>query len=320
MPAPAEWRKRMPMCERLTGLIAAPHTPMRPDGDLNLDVAEKLASALVADEVRGAFVCGSTGEAMSLTAEERMHVAQRWCDVAGGDFKIIVHVGGNCLRECRALAAHARKIGAHAVGAFAPHFYKPSGLEALADFCGQIASAAPDLPFYYYHIPFRTGVHLGVCDLLKLGSERIASLAGVKFTCEDLMDFGRCVRLEGGRFNMLFGRDEMLLAGLVLGADGAVGSTYNYAAPLYQRILAAYRNGDLSTARECQGKAADLVAALQRLGGLSTSKAIMKIVGLDCGPLRPPLQNLSPEEFRTLRAELERVGFFEYCTRGAGGQ
>lgn len=301
------------MAEHLTGLIAPPPTPMEADGALNLETVEAQAAALVEDGVAGAFVCGTTGESASLTVAERMEVAERWASVAAPDFAVIVQVGHDCLADCRLLAQHAERIGARAIGCLPPHFFKPASIADLIAFCVEVAAAAPELPFYYYHIPAMTGVTFPVADVLAAGAEQIPTLAGAKFTHEDLMDFGRCVELDGGRFNMLFGRDEMLLAGLALGARGAVGTTYNCAAPLYGRIMRAFEAGDLTAARAEQAHARDLVTALRRFGIIAATKAVMAMNGIDCGPVRPPLRDLTAEERGALRAELERIGFFDWA-------
>ncbi len=149
----------------------------------------------------------------------------------------------------------------------------------------------------------------GFAPFLKLASKRIPNLAGIKFTHENLMDYSRCLNFEGGRYNILIGRDEILLAGLALGATGAVGSTYNYMAAFYHQVIQAFQAGDWETARRAQLQAIEVIAIMSRRGGVSAAKAMMKLVGLDCGPMRPPLQNLSPEAFESLTRELERVGF-----------
>jgi N-acetylneuraminate lyase len=291
---------------------------MHSDGELNLDAIERYADMLVASGVKGAFVCGSTGEFASLTVDERMRVAGRWIEASGDALKVIVHVGSTCLADARALASHAQETGADAVAAVPPYYIRPAGVDDLVEFCSGIASAAPGLPFYYYHIPSMAGVDIEVADFLAKGSGRIPNLAGAKFTHEDLMDFGRCVRLADGAFNMLFGRDEILLSALAHGARGAVGTTYNYAAPLYLRLMEAFDAGDMDGARSEQARAVEMIEILTKAGGpLSCGKAVMKMLGVDCGPPRPPLRSPSGEEAAALRAELERIGFFEYCMRGA---
>lgn len=301
--------------EHLTGLIPAMFTPMNRQGDLATDRIEPLCEALVRGGVRGVLVCGTTGECLSLTTEERMRLAQRWTDVAGGELAVLVHVGHNCLPAAKALTSHAHKIRAHAVAAFAPSYFRPKSPEDLTAFCTEIASAAPELPFYYYHIPSMTGVNIPVYDFFQVAGRRIPNLAGTKYTHNDLMDFGRALRMEGGRFDMLFGRDEFLLSALALGARGAVGTTYSFAAPLYVDILKAWDAGDPDTAGELQNRAMELVSVFRRFGDLPAGKAMMEMIGLDCGAVRLPLRNLSRQERSGLRTSLDEIGFFEYCVR-----
>lgn len=300
----------------LTGLIAAPFTAFHADGSLNLPLIEKQTASLIANGVAGAFVCGTTGEGASLTTAERMQAAERWQSAAGEALRIIVHVGHASLAECRALAAHAQKIGAAGVGCLAPFFFKPSSVEDLVLYCAEVAAAAPELPFYFYHIPSMTGVNFPAAEFLRAAANRIPNLAGIKFTFENLMDYADCVRFEGGRYDILFGRDEILLAGLSLGARGAIGSTYNFAAPVYHRIIAAFEKGDIATAQTEQARANAMISAFLRFGGLPAGKAIMKMIGIDCGPVRLPLRTLTAVSEAKLREELERAGFFEFCSRG----
>ncbi len=300
----------------IKGLVAAPFTPFRANGSVDFDRIESLAASLVSNKVVGAFVCGTTGEGVSMTTAERMKVAARWQACAGKKLRVIVHVGHTSLGDSRALAAHAQKIGAAAVGCMAPYCFKPANAEDLVSYCAPVAAAAADLPFYYYHIPCVTGVTVPALEFLRVAGDRIPNLAGVKFTHENLMDFAACVRWEGGRYNMLYGRDEMLLEGLAAGAEGAVGSTYNYSAPVYHQVIAAFACGDLPAAQAYQARANAAIAVLIRYGGLPPAgKAFMKAIGLDCGPTRPPLRPLTAEQAEALRAEAEAAGFGEIASR-----
>ncbi len=297
------------MTKRINGLVAAPFTAMNPDGGLNLDMIERQARALVDNGVTGAFICGTTGEGMSLSMDERLQLAERWMAVAPRSLRVIVHVGHHTVGESRTLAAHAEKIKAHAFATIGPTFFRATNVEQLVEFSAQIAAGAPNLPFYYYHMPAMVGVELPMYEFLKLASKRIPNLAGLKFTHENLMDYNRCLNFEGGRYDILWGRDEILLAALAFGATGAVGSTYNYMARCYHRVLSAFKVGDWEAARRAQSQAIEVIAIMSRRGGLAAGKAMMKLIGLDCGPVRAPLQNLSPEAFESLARELERVGF-----------
>ena len=289
-------------------LIAPPHTPFDSRGALDLDVVQRQADHFRDTGVSGVFVCGSTGEGQSLTVEERMALAARWTDVAGpGDLDVIVQVGSNCQPDAVRLAEHAAQAGAQAISSQAPCYFKPAAVDDLIDFFEPIAKAAPSLPFYFYDIPALTGVSLSTVEFLRRAGNRLPNLAGVKYTNGDLIQFQECLRLDDGRYEIWFGCDEALLAGYALGARGAVGSTYNFAAPLYHRMIAAYDSGDGQTARRLQAKSVDLVRACQSYGYSGAAKSVMSMLGIDCGPVRSPLRNLSTAQIAELRQELERL-------------
>ena len=305
------------MHHRFRGLVAAPFTPFNSDRSVNLDAIPAYARLLRDNDVGAAFVCGTTGEGLSMTSEERQRVAEAWMRSAGPKLPVIVHVGHTTLEEARRLTAHAAEIGATAISALAPCFFKPRDNDELVEWCAAVASAAPRVPFYYYHIPSMTGVTLPVAEFLAKAEKRIPTLAGIKFTYEDLPDYSRCVAFGGGKYEILFGRDERLVAGLEHGAQGAVGSTYNYAAPLYNALIRAYHVGDLAEARALQAKSVAMIDACNGIGvtHLAASKAVMAWLGVDCGPVRLPLRQPTAEELSTLRGKLEGIGFFEFACR-----
>jgi N-acetylneuraminate lyase len=298
---------------KTTGLIAAPFTPMHADSSINLGAIEGYAQHLHSNGVVGAFVCGTTGEAMSLTLEERMSVAETWMKKAPKGLRVIVHVGHTTLGDCKKLASHAQSIGADSTSCMAPFFFKPNSAESLVQWCEQVASAAPKLPFYYYHIPSMTGVSIPAYEFLKIASDRIPNLVGVKFTYEDLDDFKSCLDFKNGRYDLLFGRDERLLSSFAIGARGAVGSTYNFAAPIYQKLIAAFEAGDQATAEKHQALAVKMIDTLVQGGPspIATFKWFMKRLGVDCGPARAPLQNPSNAQMAHLEEQLKVLGLLD---------
>ncbi len=283
------------------GLMAAPHTPMTESGDLNLEMVTTQAEHLLKMGVKGVFVAGTTGECQSLTIDERMNLAQAWSKVAKGKLVFMVHVGHNCARDSRELAKHAKSMGVDAISSASPCFFKPGSHSDLVEFQAKVASAAPDLPFYHYHIPSFTGVTGPVAPFLRLASKKIPNLVGVKFSHSDLSDLLECSILDGGRFEVLFGCDEMLLGAMAMGVRGAVGSTYNFAAPIYLEMLNAFEKGDVEKTRTLQEKSVALVRLIQEFGGIAGGKAIMGALGVECGPVRTPLHKLSSQEIQTLR-------------------
>jgi N-acetylneuraminate lyase len=294
----------------LTGLIPACHTPFNRAGHLDLSVVPRQAELFRESGLSAVFVGGTTGEWSSLTREERMALCDRWTEAAGTDLKVAVHVGHNCQAEAVALASHARESGAAAVAAVSPSYFRPVTVSDLIDFLVPIAAAADPLPFYYYQIPSMTGVRLPASLLLFEGRGRIPNLRGLKFSHDDLVDLQHCVRADDGGCDVLFGFDECLLAGLVLGVRGAVGCGYNFAAGHFQALMRAFTRGDLDEARARQVEAAALVQLLGKYGFLAASKAVMGLIGVECGPVRPPLRNLTGEEREWLAVELRSFELF----------
>lgn len=298
--------------QKLEGLIAAPFTPMTADGALNMSAVKPYADLLVASGVKGVFICGTTGESASLTTDERKAVAEAWVAAAAGRLKVIVHVGSNCAADAIALARHAEQSGADAIGAMAPYFFKPQTAAELVAWFTPIANSN-SLPFYYYNMPSMSGVSVPVAEFLALGGKAMPTLAGVKFTHNNLMEMSQCLMLDGGRYEVLHGYDEILLCGLSLGATAAVGSTYNYAAKVYNRLIEAFRAGDIAAAAALQQYSVKIVEVIiKHGGGVRGGKAIMRLMGVDCGSCRLPLAPFTEAEYVELEAELEAIDFFNH--------
>lgn len=303
--------------EKINGLINAPFTAFHHDGSLNVEPVAKYANMLINHGVCGVFVNGSSGEGHLLTDEERMLNAEAWVDAAPEGFKVIVHVGSNSIKTSQKLALHAKQIGAYATSVMGPTFPKINRTEELVAYCEQIANVTPDLPFYYYHIPAFTGVNLSMLELLKAVDGRIDNFAGIKYTFESLYEFTQCRRYKGGKYDMLHGQDETLLPSLAFGgAQGCIGGTFNYAAGLYVQIRDAFAKGDLAQAQELQYKSLDLIDVICRYrGNIVGGKQIMRLTGLELGPNRSPFQNLSEQEFESMKAELEAIDFYSFANK-----
>jgi len=242
----------------------------------------------------------------------------QWTRCKDDQFKVLIHVGHDSLKTAQQLARHAQDIGAHGIGAMAPPFMKTRTLKDLVSYNKEIALSAIELPFYYYHIPVMTGANYEMIDFLHEATNRIPNLAGIKFTHENLMDMKLCLEFEDRRYSILHGRDEILLAGLSLGVTGAIGSTYNYLAPLFHKILKAFGTGDLNQANKLQYKAIQIIQVLiQHGGGVCAGKSIMKLVGLDLGKPRLPNVGLTSQQETILFSELRQLKFDDFTVRYA---
>jgi N-acetylneuraminate lyase len=297
----------------LSGLTAATHTPFHADGSLNLDVIPLQSEHMLKNGIQTVFIGGSTGESHSLSLAERQALSQRWTEVTRNtSLRVVVHVGSNCLSDSKVLAAQAQQLGAAAISALAPSYFKPRSLDVLIDCMAEIANTATQTPFYFYDIPSMTNVHFSAWEFLSKAGSRIPSLAGVKFTNSDLMLFQLCLNADAGKWDVAFGSDEYLLAALALGAQGAVGSSYNFAAPIYHRVISAFGRGDFKAAREEQLRSVRLIQLLASFGYMGAAKAVMEMLGVPVGPPRLPNTRLTGEQVSELRKSLEAMGFFEW--------
>ena len=303
--------------EKIKGLIDAPFTPFHEDGSLNLAPIPEYAALLARNGLKGVFINGSSGEGYMLTEEERMQLAEAWMAAVPEDFKVIVHVGSTSVMSSRRLAEHAQKIGAWGIGAMATPFPKIGSIEQLCRYCEEIASAAPNLPFYYYHIPAFNGAFLSMYDFLKAVDGRIPNFAGIKYTFESLYEYNRCRRYQNGKFDMLHGQDETILPCLAMGgAQGGIGGTTNYNGRCLTGILEAWKKGDLEKARQLQDFAQDVIDVICNFrGNIVGGKRIMKLIGLDLGPNRVPFMTVTEEEELELRRQLEAIDFFSHCNK-----
>jgi N-acetylneuraminate lyase len=294
-------------------LIPAVLTPFHSDGSLALQKVEQQAALLHADGVSAVFVGGTTGEFSSLTIPERLALAERWLQVGREmDWTVLIHVGANCLEDSCTLAAQAQKFGAGGIAMLSPHYFKPASIEVLIACCAKVAASAPDTPFYFYDIPALTGVHVPITDWVEQAYERIPNFAGIKYTHTDLLAFQMLLQCCNGQLQVFYGMDEHLLAAWVLGGKTAVGSGYNFAAPLFHRLLQAAEGGDLTTARQEQWRAARLINKMMSLGYLASAKELLRIRGVDLGPVRLPLQDLTIEQVANLRRYVSEEGVEQY--------
>ena len=303
--------------EKIEGLIDAPFTPFKENGDVNLEPIPAYARMLAENGLKGVFINGSSGEGYMLTSEERMQIAEAWMKAAPAGFKVIVHVGSCCVRESRRLAEHAQTIGAWGIGAMAPPFPKIGRIEELVKYCEEIACGAPELPFYFYHIPAFNGAFLPMTELLKAVDGRIPNFAGIKYTFESIYEYNQCRLYADGKFDMLHGQDETILPSLAMGgARGGIGGTTNYNGRCLVGIIDAWKQGDIEKARALQNYAQEVINVICHFrGNIVGGKRIMKLMGLDLGPNRTPFRNITEEEEKQLKAELDAIDFWNHCNR-----
>lgn len=297
----------------MKNLIAATYAPMHDNGEVNIGIVPEYASFLKANGVSGIFANGSTGDFASLSIEERKTLIDAWTKEKEDDFFITNHVGDINLNIAVELAGHSADK-ADAIATLAPFYFKPN-LEKLVDYCYAIAQAAPNIPFYYYHIPDLTGANFSMPDFMHKASKQIPNFAGLKFTQNNLVHYTEAKLFNHKAFNILFGVDEAFLSSLPLGATGWVGSTYNHLAPLYLAIRNYFEQGEHEKAVELQNKAIAFVNIVASFGGFNGGgKSFMKVLGLDFGPARFPHTTLNHAQLNEIKKQLNEMGLTPYLS------
>ena len=293
--------------KKFKGLIAATVTPMLRNGEVNYGMIDTYAEFLIRQGVNGVFVCGTTGESLFLDATERMKIAECWVKYAD-KLDVFVHVGCVSYKDAQKLAEHAQKSGASAISAMGPCFLQPKGVLELVEYNEMIAEKAPDIPYYYYHIPGTSGVNINMLDFLRIADKYIPNLNGIKYTSYNTMEMQECISFDNNKFDILHGHDETLLNGLILGATGGIGTSYNITASYYNKLLAAFYAGKVTEAVKMQNDILPFIRLMiKHENAIVGIKAMLNIIGIDCGPCRLPLRNLTLEEMQNLEMEMKNV-------------
>lgn len=277
----------------IQGIVPALVTPFNDDENysLNLDAVPAIMQPMIDAGVGGFFICGSTGEVLTLTMDERRAMAEKVMEVmnsqpADKQIPVIVHVGATSAENAADLAQHAKTIGAPAVGTLPPMDRDNATVDNDIAYYRAVG-AASDLPLYVY---WRSDMNKGSIrpkDFLDKMAD-VPTFAGIKFVDPNFHIMQSMKHLSGGTLNCLTGPDEMFLGGLVLGSDGAIGSTYNIMANHFVSIYRDFQAGRITEAMEKQAQAGELIEALVGFGVVTAgTKAIMTHRGLPVGPCRP---------------------------------
>lgn len=290
------------------GINPAMFTPLTDDGDaISPDRLRKLIAFLLGQEVSGLFICGSTGEGVFLSPDEREQVAEIALSEVAGQVPVMVHVGAAATRDAIRLAKHAARHGAAAVSSVPPFPFSVSE-RATYEHWRRIG-AATDLPLFIYYITRMTSFRFGDGAIDELLA--IPNVAGLKFTDTDFYVMRNLIDLSDGRLRVLSGPDQLCLPAQIMGATGAIGSTYNWIGPLFGKLYRAYQAGDLETAERCQAKANAFIRIIHGYELIAGQKVIMEYLGVPCGPSRMPLLPLDETQKKSLFAALDREGLRE---------
>lgn len=285
----------------LFGVLPAAVTPLDADGNLNTRSFELLLARLYEAGSYGMYVCGQTGEGLQLPLEVRERAVEAAVANTPAGRTVVAHVGAPSTADAVRLARHAARAGAHAVSSLPPgpaySFAEVRGYyEALA--------AAAGLPVLVYYFPEFSAAIQTAEQVLDLCS--IPNVVGLKFTDFDLYRLSLIQRAGHVIFN---GRDEVLAAGLLMGAHGGIGSFYNLTPELFAAVYDHARAGRWAEARAVQDRINGLIRAVLRFPLLAAIKRLLTWSGIDCGFPVPPRRALAADEESALRDAVILAGF-----------
>lgn len=278
-------------------------TPFTPEDTVNVAVLRDLVEYHLSKQVDGFYVCGRTGQGLSLSGAERQCVAETVIEHVNNRVPVIVHIGGMSIQDAEILAGHAQQIGASGISSIIPPYYTEMG--QIVGFFQAVALAAPGLPFFPYLFGFPKVVEL-MRNLLP-----IPNVLGTKYTGPNMYEFQQVVNLCQKNWYIFSGMDEQCLFARMSGAAGSIGSTQNIMPGVYRKIYACFENGELAEAMEWQKKANTVTETLYKYNFMTGMTEAMRLLGFDCGTLRLPLFPLAEEQREALKADLQAAGFFE---------
>jgi len=282
------------------GIIPAMVTPFTVEGELEMEALRQLTHYLIDGGVDGLFVTGSQGEFWALTPEEKQRLWEAVVQEADGRAPVYAGTGAVTTREVIELNYRAEAAGVDAVSIITPFFIRPTEAEMEAHY--RSIAQATSLPILLYNNPSRTGgVNLSPRLVARLAA--VDNIVGIKDSSGDLTLTTEYIRVAPDGFAVLSGRDTLIFAGLVHGAEGAIAATANVVPQLVGEIYAAFQAGEIARARRAQERLAPLRLAFELGSFPVVVKEALELIGIPAGPCRGPVGPLAPDK----RAELRQV-------------
>ena len=280
---------------KFNGIMPALVTPLNADESVNVTVLEGLIEGLLAEGAEGFYVGGATGEGLALRVGERKILAEAAIATTRGRVPSIVQVASTDLSAAIELAKHAESVGAAAVSATPPLFFQYDE-DDVYNYYKTLADAV-HIPLMIYYNP---GAGFAMNAKFAARMFEVDNVTAIKWTSSDYFQMMMVKELTHGEMNVINGPDEMLLMGLAAGADGGIGTTYNFMLEIIRNIYDNFTRGAINEAREWQYKAARIITELKKFPTIPATKAILTAMGIDVGLSTAPMKRLTGEETERL--------------------
>lgn len=289
--------------KKMYGVITAMTTPLTADNKVDTKAIEQHVEFLIEKGVNCIYPCGTTGEMMNLSLEERELVAETVVNSVKGRVIVYIHVGAQTTEQTIRLAQHAEKIGADGIGVVTPPFF---GLKdkAMVQYYKDVASSvSPDFPIYVYVIP-QCAANDITAPVMQQIADACPNVIGVKYSWADCIRMKDYLNIRGGNFSVLFGPDRLFLPALSMGCDGTVSGCSGPMPEHFVAIYKAWLAGDNEKAKQEQKIANEICEIMKSGADMGIFKAILDFRGLTGGHMRKPLLDLDEQEREALKAQI----------------
>lgn len=295
--------------KKLCGVVVPVVTPLTNDDEIDVLSLERLVDYCIDSGIQALYPCGTTGEMMYLSLEERELVAETVVRRAGGRVPVFIHVGAWNLRDTVRLAKHASGIKADGIAIVTPSFFH-IGERGLVEYFTAVAAQVPkDFPVYLYAIP-----QCAVNDISTGVAEEAACLCsnivGIKYSYPDMTRIQQMIRIRDGNFSVLTGPDHLFTAVVSMGGDGVVSGNAQIIPAYYKKIWKSLQENNYGEAAKWQHKTNVINEKLCEINNISAYKVMLHRDGiLSTANVRRPMENLLPEQAEALINTLERLDY-----------
>lgn len=280
-------------------------TPFKENGDVNYDKLEEILEEQIAGGTDAIVICGTTGEASTMSHEEHLSVIKYGCEVVKGRIPVVAGTGSNCTREAVYMSQKAEEVGADGVLLVTPYYNKATQNGLIAHFT-TIAESIK-IPALLYHIPGRTGVTMKPETIVSL-CKNVPNIVGVKEASGNFSSIATMMSMADGCIDVYSGNDDQIVPLLSMGGKGVISVLSNVAPRQTHEICQKFFDGDVKGSAQMQLDAVPLVSALFSEVNPIPVKAAMNMMGKEVGPLRLPLTEMEDAHKEVLKQAMKAYG------------
>ena len=288
---------------KFKGIMPALVTPLNEKEEVNTKVLSDLIEFFIDKGADGFYIGGATGEGIALKTEERMILAEASVKSINRRKPAIIQVAAADYNDAVLLAKHAELCGADAISATPPLFFQYDE-DDIYNYYKKLAEAV-SIPLMMYYNP-ATGFNFNAEYAARLFE--IDNITAIKWTSPNYFEMIRLKDLTNGEMNIINGPDQMLLMGLSAGADGGIGTTYNFMFDTIKNIYDAFIRNDMKTALEYQKRADRLIDAIHKYKTIPATKVLLEKMGFAVGNATFPMKRYSEEEKARIVADMKKAG------------